>query len=157
MHSRAIEAVAAYLQMPYAIRRRRHEPESASAERVRLAEAFTAVQTDLACAEALMRTDRDPAVREGYANLVAVLRQDAGGEASRAWDLPPITRDDQMGMGDVHAALANVREEQQRFEQVAARSTEPRWRLGSALTKQRMFRPRRPEPLLTLVDRVSKR
>ncbi len=127
-HSRAIEAVVAYLQMPYAIRRRRHESEHASAERVRLTESFTAVQAALASSEALMRTDPDPVVRQRYAELVTILRQGAGGEASRAWGLPPITRDDEMGMGEVHAALTQVRDEQKRFERAAARSTQPRWR-----------------------------
>src|SRR4051794_24695336 len=39
IHARAVEAVVAYLQMPYAIRRRRHEPEHASEERTRLTDA----------------------------------------------------------------------------------------------------------------------
>ena len=126
-HGLAIEAVVAYLQMPYAIRRRRHEPEHASAERVRLTEAFTTVQTHLACAEALMRSDADSRVRQRYADLVTALRRDAGGQASKAWESPPISNDHEMGMGDLHAALAEVRAQQQRFELSAARSTQPWW------------------------------
>jgi hypothetical protein len=72
--SRAIEAVVAYQEMPYAIRRRRHEAEHRSAERVRLTETFTAIQAELASCEALMRADPDASVRDGYANLVARLR-----------------------------------------------------------------------------------
>lgn len=80
-HARAIEAIVAYLQMPYAIRRRRHEDEHRSAERVRLTEAFTAIQGELASCEALMRSDDDPLIRDGYATLVshpARARQRAG-------------------------------------------------------------------------------
>jgi hypothetical protein len=69
-HARTIEAVVAYLQMPYAIRRRRHENEHRSAERVRLTDAFSAIQAELASCEALMRSDKDPLVRDGYATLV---------------------------------------------------------------------------------------
>jgi hypothetical protein len=124
-HARALEAVVAYLQMPYAIRRRRHEREHASAERVRLTDTFREVQAELAFCEALMRTDRDPVVRDAYATLVGRLRADAGGEASRAWEIPPIERDDQMGMQDVHDALSHVREEQERFERTVSDSTRP--------------------------------
>src|SRR4051794_37378799 len=81
LHARAIEAVVAYLQMPYAIRRRRHEPEHRSAERVRLTEAFTKIQAELASCEAVMRSDGDPLVRDGYATLVATLREHAGEQA----------------------------------------------------------------------------
>jgi hypothetical protein len=124
-HSRAIEAVVAYLQMPYAIRRRRSEPENASAERVRLTEAFRNVQKELASCEALMRTDRDSRVRDAYADLIEVLRRDAGAESSRSWKTSPITSDAEVGLQDVHDALARVRNEQRRFEQIAAESTLP--------------------------------
>jgi hypothetical protein len=71
-HAPAIEAVVAYLQMPYAIARRRHEPEHASAERARLTDVFRQIQADLAHAEALMRTDRDILVRDSYAALLRI-------------------------------------------------------------------------------------
>ncbi len=127
-HARATEAIVAYLQMPYAIRRRRHEAEHRSAERVRLTEAFTAIQGELASCEALMRSDDDPLIRDGYARLVATLREHAGEQAKLAWRSPPIESDDDIGMGDVHDALRPVREEQQRFEQTAARATRSLYR-----------------------------
>jgi hypothetical protein len=128
LHARAIAAVVAYLQMPYAIRRRRHEAEHRSAERVRLTEAFREVQAELAGCEALMRGDKDPLVRDGYATLVAALREHAGDQAKVAWRTPPIDNDEQIGMGEVHEALRPVREEQQRFERTVAQSTRPWWR-----------------------------
>ncbi len=128
MHARAIEAVVAYLQMPYAIRRRRHEHQHRSAERVRLSDAFSAVQAELATCEALMRTDVDSLVRDGYAALVATLREHAGEQAKSAWRTPPIESDCEMGMGDVHDALRRVREQQRSFERTTARATQPWYR-----------------------------
>jgi hypothetical protein len=128
LHARAIEAVVAYLQMPYAIRRRRHEEEHRSAERVRLTEAFSAIQAELASCEALMRSDEDVLVRDGYATLVATLRKHAGEQVKAAWRMPPITTDQDMGMGDVHEALQAVRDEQKRFEQLAARAAQAQFR-----------------------------
>jgi hypothetical protein len=129
IHARAIGAVAAYLQMPYAIRRRRHEAQHASAERVRLSDDFRTVQRELACCEALIRADRDAEVREAYRRLVEILLRHAGGEAIRAWQTLPIERDDQMGMKALHDTLEQVRVEQRRFEEISARSTRPAFRL----------------------------
>lgn len=131
IHARAIGAVAAYLEMPYAIRRRRHEAQYASAERTRLSDDFRAVQRELTCCEALIRADDDAAVKDAYERLVKTLRRDAGGEAIRAWKCRPIERDDQMSMKELHHTLEAVRVEQRRFEQIAARSTRPRLRFLS--------------------------
>lgn len=122
-HARAVEAVVAYQEMPFAIRRRRHEPDERSGERVRLSTAFGDVQAELATCEALMRADPDADVREGFARLVAALKKHAGIAAKEAWRRAPITEDSEMSLGDVHHALEPVRAEQQRFEETAARST----------------------------------
>lgn len=127
IHARAIEAVVAYLEMPFAIRRRRHESEHRSAERVRLTEAFSAIQAELASCEALMRADKSARVRDQYASLVTTLRGCAGKQASLAWSTPPIERDEDMGMADVYQALEPVREAQRSFEGVAAMSSRHRW------------------------------
>ncbi len=121
-HARAVEAVVAYQEMPYAIRRRRHEPAERSGERVRLSTAFGVVQAELASCETLMRADRDADVREGFARLVTTLKEHAGIAANEAWRRPPITEDSEMSLGDVHIALEPVRAEQQRFEETAAKS-----------------------------------
>ena len=140
--SRAIEAVVAYQEMPYAIRRRRHEAEHRSAERVRLTETFTAIQAELASCEALMRADPDARVRDGYANLVARLRTCAGEQASLAWASTPIKRDENMGMPEVFQALAPVREAQHAFEDVVAQANRGRWDARRGL-------PHRPVPALS--------
>jgi len=122
-HARAVEAVVAYQEMPYAIRRRRHEPDERSGERVRLSTAFGDVQAELASCEALMRADTDADVRAGFARLVAALKEHAGITAKEGWRHPPITEDSEMSLGDVQIALEPVRAEQQRFEETAASST----------------------------------
>jgi hypothetical protein len=140
--ARAIEAVVAYQEMPYAIRRRRQEAEHRSAERVRLTEAFTAIQAELASCESLMRADPEARVRDGYASLVTTLRTCAGKQASLAWNSTPIERDEDMGMPEVFAALAPVREAQHAFEEVVAQSSSGGW-------DPRQWLPRRSVPALS--------
>jgi hypothetical protein len=140
--ARAIEAVVAYQEMPYAIRRRRHEAEHRSAERVRLTEAFTVIQAELASCEALMRADTEARVRDGYAHLVATLRTCAGKHASLAWDSTPIKRDEDMRMPEVFEALAPVRKAQHAFEDVVAQASRRR-------RDPRRWLPRRSVPALS--------
>ena len=126
IHARALEAVARYYEMPFLIRRRRHDEPSA--ERVRLTERFADVQAELASCEALMRADPDPAVRKAYAALVAAVRTHAGKQASSAWDTEPITSDAEMGMGDVIEALGPIGPVREACERAMAKSTAPRHR-----------------------------
>lgn len=120
-HARALEAVAQYYEMPFMIRRRRHDEPSA--ERARLGERFADVQAELASCESLMRADRDPAVRRAYAALVKDLRTHAGEQASLAWEATPISSDKQMGMGSVIEALEPIAMTRQACEAAMARST----------------------------------
>lgn len=124
IHARALESVARYYEMPFLIRRRRHDEPSA--ERARLAERFADVQAELASCEALMRADPDPAVRSAYATLVRSLRTHAGTQASSAWNAPPITSDAEMGMGDVIEALKPIETVRETCENAMAQSTTPR-------------------------------
>lgn len=127
-HARAIEAVVAYYEMPYRIRRRRHEPEHRSGERTRLSDAFSEAQAELASCEALIRADPDREVRRGYDQLVQSLRKTAGGLAAAAWKRAPAQDDQDMLMPDVHTALADVRSAQQHCEQVMAAAVKSPWR-----------------------------
>ena len=128
VHARALEAVARYYEMPFMIRRRRHDEPSA--ERARLTERFADVQAELASCEALIRADRDPAVRRSYAALVKDLRAHAGRQASRAWETPPIVSDKEMGMGDIIEALGPIATSREACENAMAQSTTPRYRRG---------------------------
>lgn len=126
VHARALEAVARYYEMPFLIRRRRHDEPSA--ERARLTERFADVQAEVASCEALIRADADPAVRRAYSALVEAVRAHAGKQASLAWDATPITSDKQMGMGDVIEALKPIASAQETCEKAMAVSTMPRHR-----------------------------
>ncbi len=87
IHARALEAIARYYEMPFLIRRRRHDEPSA--ERVRLTERFAAVQAELVSCEALMRADTDRTfVGRAYATLIRTIRTHAGTQASSAWNAP---------------------------------------------------------------------
>lgn len=126
IHARALEAIARYFEMPFLIRRRRHDEPSA--ERVRLTERFADVQAELASCEALIRVDPDPAVREAYARLVTAARTHAGAQASSAWDTEPITSDAEMGMSEVIDALEPVGPVREACERAMAQSTALRHR-----------------------------
>lgn len=126
IHARALEAIARYYEMPFLIRRRRHD--ELSAERVRLTERFADVQAELASCEALMRADPDPGVRKAYAALVTAVRTHAGTQASSAWNAEPIITDAQMGMSDVIEALVPIRPARKTCENAMANSTAPRLR-----------------------------
>lgn len=122
-HARAIEAVVAYSEMSYRIRRRRNEPDQASSERTRLSDAFSEIQAELASCEATIRADPDPHIRVAYERLVTALRQNAGLLVRDAWSMTPVADDGAMNMPDVHDALAPVRTEQTKCEAVMAAST----------------------------------
>lgn len=126
-HARAIRAIVAYAEMPYRIRRRRADEDHRAGERVRLSDAFSEIQVELAACEALIRSDRDLDVRDAYERLVRTLRTTAGKLASEAWDTSPINDDSQMGMPDVYAGLAPVRAGQEDCEAVMASSTRQWW------------------------------
>ena len=126
LHARALEAIARYCEMPFLIRRRRHDEPSA--ERARLTERFADIQAELANCEALIRADPDPAVRSAYAALVDAVRAHAGKQASVAWDASPITSDAQMGMADVIEALKPLAAVRKRCEAAMAGSTTARHR-----------------------------
>jgi hypothetical protein len=130
-HARAIQAVVAYAEMPYRIRRRRHDPDHRSAERARLSDAFSDIQAELASCEALIRADRDLEVRDAYEVLTKTLRATAGEVASDGWKTDPIDADTEMSMPDVYAALEPVRAEREKCEAVMAASTRPFWRSTS--------------------------
>jgi hypothetical protein len=110
IHAQAIAAVVSYLEVPYRIHRRRCEPEHRSSERARLSDDFSAIQVELACCEALIRADRDVAVRDIYQQLIETLRQVASSAAGDAWKAEPVSRDDDMALGELHRRLAPVRD-----------------------------------------------
>jgi hypothetical protein len=70
LHARALAAAIAYTEMPFAIRRRQHEPEHRSAERVRLTTRFSEIQAEISVCQALIDSEGDPRISAAYRELV---------------------------------------------------------------------------------------
>jgi hypothetical protein len=107
LYSAGWAAVQAYKEMAFAIRRRNREDRAA--ERVRLSEAMSEIQKDLAYHEAMIGRERvsetvflvtgqdlSGAVGDAYSKLVAETRKVAGGIIKRSWDEAPISSDSEM-------------------------------------------------------------
>jgi hypothetical protein len=136
LHARSLTAILSYQEMPFMIRRRRHEPEYASSERVRLAAHFSTVKAELTTCQVLLAADGDPRLAAAYDTLVEVARRTAGAEAHDAWDSPPITSDAEMNMGALFDRMGELRTQLDIFRDDLARATLPRrTRLGRRLKR----------------------
>ncbi|MGH3947585.1 MAG: hypothetical protein ACRDSE_00440 [Pseudonocardiaceae bacterium] len=91
----AFQAYAAYKEMPYAIRRRRHDKPAA--ERIRLSETTREIQGRLSYFVAWTAAESSTA-GNAYAALVRELRKVAGGAMREAWLAEPITNDTAMNI-----------------------------------------------------------
>lgn len=105
MLAEAFQTVADYKELPYAIRRRRHD--APSEERVRLSEELRKVQARLTFFEEWTRIE-DKTVGERYRDLVRQLRRVAGAACNQAWSSPPITYDTQMNIAPEAVDLSEL-------------------------------------------------
>jgi hypothetical protein len=126
LHGRALAAVLAYGEMPFMIRRRRHEEEERSAERVRLSDHFSAIKAELGTCQVLLAADGDDKLANAYGDLVAVARTTAGAEAHEAWKEEPIASDAEMNMGPLFERLSGFHQRIESFKGDLARATLPR-------------------------------
>jgi hypothetical protein len=117
LRARALEAVLAYREMPFMIRRRRSEPEERSAERVRLGTRFSEIQSELATCENLLVADGPDWLAQEYLELVLIARSTAGREAHEAWKVDPITEDVEMNMPDLFGRLKPLNDGVDRFRE----------------------------------------
>jgi hypothetical protein len=104
-YAEAFEAVAAYKELPYAIRRRR--ADQSSEERVRLSELGREIQGRLSYYLAWTRAESDE-VGAAYARLVERLRATAGSASNRAWQEPPVASDAEMNLGKDKVDLGDL-------------------------------------------------
>jgi hypothetical protein len=123
----AFAAVVAYKEFAFAVRRRRCEPEHASAERVRVSEALREVQRELAFAEAMVIAEHHEKVTAAFAELVARTREIAGGLIRDGWNAAPITTDAEMNMPEVAEALAPLKNYEQAYLSAVREIVPPRW------------------------------
>jgi hypothetical protein len=126
LHARALEAVLAYGEMPFMIRRRRSEGDARSGERVRLSDHFSAVKAEVSACQVLLAADGDKRVSRAYDKLIRVARSTVGAEAHDAWQELPVKTDAEMNMGPLFDRLASFRRELLAFELVLSRATLPR-------------------------------
>ena len=108
----ALQAVAAYKEMPYAIRRR--NAEEPGAERVRLSEAVREVQAELSFHQTWIRGE-STTVADTYDALVTAARRVAGGAMRDAWNADPITTDAEMNISAELVDLSELRPLEQAF------------------------------------------
>jgi hypothetical protein len=108
----ALQAVAAYKEMPYAIRRR--NAGERGAERVRLSEAVREIQAELLFHQTWIRGE-STTVADTYDALVAAARRVAGGAMRDAWNADPITTDAEMNIGPELVDLSELRPLEQAF------------------------------------------
>lgn len=101
----AFQAYAAYKEMPYAIRRRRHD--QASDERLRLSEITREIQERLSYFVAWTAAESDH-VGDAYRALVSDLRRVAGGAMRDAWLAAPITDDSAMNIAPTVVDLSSL-------------------------------------------------
>ena len=93
----AFEACASYKEFPFIVRRRN---EGDPGERARITTELTAVQRQLSTSLALMQVEA-PKVADKYEALVRQVREVAGGEIRRSWELPSIPADASQSIEDV--------------------------------------------------------
>ena len=137
IYADAFEAVAAYKELPYAIRRRRHdEPQ---AERIRLSEEARRIQQRLSYYRAWTQAESSD-VGTAYASLVTQVRIHAGGACRQAWNDQPATTDADMNIGPDKVNLAPITP----FEDAYIRATTSdvaRRRTWKAVLPRRRTRP----------------
>jgi LysR substrate binding domain len=105
LYARGLAATIAYGEMPFAIRRRQHEPDRRSAERVRLTVQFSEIQAELAICQTLIDAEHDAEVAATYCDLVEATRRIAGSASRTAWNDDPIERDPDVNMPDLAEEL----------------------------------------------------
>ena len=105
LYARGLAAALAYAEMPFEIRRRRHEEVERSAERVRLTTRFSDVQAELSVCQTRIDSDGTEEVASAYRALVAATRRIAGSAAREAWNSAPIEADSEVNMPELAKQL----------------------------------------------------
>lgn len=100
----AMEAITAYREYPYIVRRRDPDPAKAAEERVRISNDLSKVQASIALHGARLKIE-DAYVGERYELLVLATKRVAGALIHKAWDEPGVGADP-----DVHAPHIDMSE-----------------------------------------------
>lgn len=140
VYAEAMEAVAAYRELPYVIRRRR--PDDEPGERHRISEEARAIQVRLSYYRAWIRAE-SPEVGDAYQRLLDQLRAVAGAAAREAWAELPAQGDAEMNIPRSVIDLSPIDEAEEHYIAVAAWDLQHRrtWRAVVPL-----LRPQPPPP-----------
>jgi hypothetical protein len=128
LHARGLAAAIAYAEMPFAIRRRQHELEHRSAERVRLTTRFSEIQAELSVCQALIDAEGHQQVSTAYRELVDATRRIAGGAARQAWNDDPIQQDPDVNMPAIAQELQPLAEYREGFAAAIRDAARSPWR-----------------------------
>lgn len=122
--------MAAYKELPYAIRRRRGDqgPE----ERVRLSELAREIQGRLSYYRAWTRAESDD-VGAAYARLLERLRATAGSASNHAWQERPVASDAEMNLGKDKVDLGDLATYEEAYITAVVRDLRNRGRWRRAL------------------------
>lgn len=123
--ARALAAVVAYKEFPYAVRRR--DASAPARERERLSTELQKVQREIAYCSAWLSVE-STAVARAYGDLVARLRRVAGTAISEAWDQPGINADAQMNLGN-GVDLSEINALEERYLAALQNHLVGRWRI----------------------------
>lgn len=142
VYAEALEAVAAYRELPYVIRRRRANDEAG--ERHRISEEGRAIQIRLSYYRAWIRAE-SPEVGHAYQSLLDRLRTVAGAAARTAWTEPPAQTDTGMNISSSIIDLSPVNDLEEHYIAVAAWDLQHRrtWRAALPVLKAK---PPSPPP-----------
>ena len=117
----AFRAYAAYREFPYVIRRRGSDD---SAERSRITEELRRVQEQLTFSVAWMELE-SPDVSRAYVKLVDQMRDVAGNEMRRAWELPAAEKGSDMNIASYQDDLKALRDAERAFLAAADKRLHP--------------------------------
>lgn len=120
-YAEAFRAYAAYREFPYVIRRRGNDD---AVERSRITEELRRVQEQLTFSLAWMELE-SPDVSRAYVKLVDQMRDIAGNEMRRAWELPYAATSGEMNVADYHEDLKTLKDAERAFLAAADRRLHP--------------------------------
>jgi len=138
-YAEAFESVAAYKELPYAIRRRGNDDPAG--ERARLSEEGRHIQRKLSYYRAWIRGE-SAEVGDAYEQLVRQLRATAGVACHNAWAADPITSDTAMNISADLVDLTGLAEYENRY--ISAVEQDLQHRNKSWISRKRL--PKLPGP-----------